>query len=274
MASKQLLLVLFCGEIGSCLCAAAAPHHTATSPRADKALLNQLQATGPSSHQSDTALAPTEPQPFPGQEEAGDGSWVAAVMLGSILIGMALAIVTILLWKCCMRPALAESHWAGRSPFVDGDTPDLLTDPEQGTKRSSVLFMLPWRLKQGTSLQEEPAVSENPPQHTTSSENGQAALGCSPAPAPVPVPVTDTAPAPAPAPASSAAASCPAPDPAPECSDLPPPPEWLREPPEQPSLDPHEHPALHLEAEEPHPPAPELLIQETQETLPQPEHPL
>ncbi|NXM85285.1 EVI2B protein, partial [Oenanthe oenanthe] len=266
MARKQLLLVLLCGEIWSCLCAAAAPHHPATSPRADRALLNQLQATGPSSQQSDTALAPTEPQPFPGQEEAGDGSWVAAAMLGSILIGMALAIVTILLWNCCMRPALAESHWAGRSPFVDGDTPDLLTDPEQGTKRSSVLFMLPWRLKQGTDLQEELAVSQNPPQHTTSSENGQAALGCSPAPAPDP--------APAPAPASSAAASCPAPDPAPECSDLPPPPEWLREPPEQPSLDPHEHPALHLEAEEPQPPAPELLIQETQETLPQPEHPL
>ncbi|NXC82001.1 EVI2B protein, partial [Cercotrichas coryphoeus] len=309
MASMQLLLVLFCGEIWSCLCAAAAaPQHTAmaesstaTSPRA-KPLLNQLQATGPSSHQSDTALATTEPQPFPGQEEAGDGSWVAAVMLGSILIGMVLAVLTILLWKCCMRPALAESHWAGRSPFVDGDTPDLLMDSEQGTKRSSVLFMLPWRLKQGTNLQEELTVSENSPQHTTSSENGQAALGCSPAPAPAsdpvpapdpdsvsapapdsvsapapvpnPAPVPASVPAPAPAPASSAAASCPAPDTVPECCDLPPPPEWLREPPEQPSLDPHEHSALHLEAEEPLPPAPELLIHEIHETLPQPEQPL
>lgn len=323
MVSNQVLLLLFCGEIWSCLCAAA-PHHAASTnshSRADRAPLHQLRAPGPSSEQPDTALATTEP--FPGQEEAGDGSWVAAVLLGSILIGMMLAIIVILLWKCCMRPALAESHWAGRSPFVDGDTPDLLMDSEQGTKRSSLLFMLPWRLKQGTNLQEELILSENPP-HTTSSENGQPALGCSPAPAPAPAPVPapapdpalgcfptpdpalgcspapapapapalgctpDPAPAPAPAPAlgcypdpapvpdpaSSAAASCPAPDTVPECCDLPPPPEWLREPPEQPSWDPHEHSALPLEAEEPQHSAPELLIQEIHETLPQPEHPL
>ncbi|NXU06635.1 EVI2B protein, partial [Buphagus erythrorhynchus] len=189
MGSNQVMLVLLCGEIWSSLCAAA-PQHTATteshtcssatSPGADRALLYQLQATGPSSYQS-----VTEPQDVPEEEEAGDGSWVAALLLGSILIGMILAVIIILLWKCCMRPALAESHWAGRSPFVDGDTPDLLMDSEQGTKRSSVLFMLPWRLKQGTNLQEELTVSENPP-HTTSTENGQPALGCSPAPNPAP----------------------------------------------------------------------------------------
>ncbi|NXQ48810.1 EVI2B protein, partial [Catharus fuscescens] len=264
MASNQVLLLLFCGEIWSCL-SAAAPHHAAstnTHSRADRAPLQQLRAPGPSSEQPDTALATTEP--FPGQEEAGDGSWVAAVLLGSILIGMMLAIIVILLWKCCMRPALAESHWAGRSPFVDGDTPDLLMDSEQGTKRSSLLFMLPWRLKQGTNLQEELILSENPP-HTTS---------CTPDPVPAPAPALGCSPDPAPAPASSAAASCPAPDTVPECCDLPPPPEWLREPPEQPSWDPHEHSALHLEAEEPQHPAPELLIQEIHETLPQPEHPL
>ncbi|NXH63704.1 EVI2B protein, partial [Rhabdornis inornatus] len=267
MASNQAMLVLLCGEIWSSLCAAA-PQHTATSPGAHKALLYQLQATGPSSYQSDQSpLAVTEPQDFPEEEEAGDGSWVAALLLGSILIGMTLAMIVILLWKCCMRPALAESHWAGRSPFVDGDTPDLLMDPEQGTKRSSVLFMLPWRLKLGTNLQEELTASENPP-HTTSTENGQPALGCSP------VIVLNPAPNPAPAPASSAADSCPAPDTAPECCDLPPPPEWLREPPEQPSSDPSEHSALHVDTEEPLPSAPELLIQEIHKTLPQPEHPL
>ncbi|KAL2297497.1 hypothetical protein Nmel_016804 [Mimus melanotis] len=272
MASNPVMLVLLCGEIWSSLCAAAPQHiatteshmcSSATNPGADKALLYQLQATGPSSYQSSPAV--TEPQDFPEEEEkeAGDGSWVAAVLLGSIMIGMTLAVIIILLWKCCMRPALAESHWAGRSPFVDGDTPDLLMDSEQGTKRSSVLFMLPWRLKQGTNLQEELTAPENPP-HTTSAENGQPALGCSP----------DPAPNPAPAPASSAADSCPASDSAPECCDLPPPPEWLREPPEQPSSDPSEHSALHLEAEEPLPPPPELQIQEIHETLPQPEHPL
>lgn len=309
MASNQLLLLLFWGEIWSCLCAAAPPQaastkprssSTATSPRADRAPWYQLRAPGPASEQPDRPLATTEPQLFPGQqEEDGDGSWIAAVLLGSIMIAMVLAVIIILLWKCCMRPALAESHWAGRSPFVDGDTPDLLMDSEQGTKRSSVLFMLPWRLKQGTNLQEELILSENPP-HTTSSENGQPALGCSPAPdpapAPAPAPGCSPAPVPAPAPAlgcspdpapapgcspapvpdpaSPAAASCPAPDTVPECLDLPPPPEWLREPPEQPSWDPHEHSALHLEAEEPQHSAPELPIQEIHETLPQPEHPL
>ncbi|NXN83363.1 EVI2B protein, partial [Bombycilla garrulus] len=274
MASKQVILVLFCGEIWSSL-SAAAPHHTATteshtcttatSPRADNPPLYQVQATGPSLYQSDRSV--TESQILPGEEEAGDGSWVAALLMGIILIGMMLAILIILLWKCSMRPALAESHWAGRSPFVDGDTPDLLMDSDQGTKRSSVLFMLPWRSKQGTSLQEDSTVSEDPPHHRSSTENGQSAGGCS---------ETGTAPAPAPAPepASTAAESCPALATPAECSDLPPPPEWLRDTPEEPSSDPSQHAALHLEAEEPQPIPPELLIQEIHETLPQPEHPL
>lgn len=281
MASNQVMLVLLCGEIWGSL-SAAAPHHpatteshtctSATSPRADKPPVYQPQAAEPSLYQSDGSLAVTEAQAFPGEEEVGDGSWVAALILGIILIGMVLAVIIILLWKCCMRPALAETHWAGRSPFADGDTPDLLTDSDQGTKRSSVLFMLPWRLKQGTNLQEDPPVSENPPQHTTSTEKGQQ-----------PPPAGDrsgagTAPAPAPAPASEAANTaadpCPPPDTPAEGSDLPPSPEWLREPTVEPSSDPSTHSALHLEAEEPQPSGPELLIQDINETLPQPEHPL
>ncbi|NWI47480.1 EVI2B protein, partial [Picathartes gymnocephalus] len=279
MAKNQVMLVLFCGEIWSSL-SAAAPQHAATteshtcstaaSPGANKRPLYQLQTTGPSLYQPDRSLAVTEPQVFPEQEEAGDGSWVAALILGIILIGMMLAVMAILLWKCCMRPVLAESHWAGRSPFADGDTPDLFMDSDQGTKRSSVLFMLPWRLKQGPNLQEDPAVSENPAQHTTSTEKGQPSLpaaGCSGA---------STAPAPALAsePLNTAADSCPPPDTAPESCDLPPPPDWLREPTEEPSSDPSKHTALHSEAEEPQPPASEVLIQDIHETLPQPEHPL
>ncbi|NXI83718.1 EVI2B protein, partial [Rhipidura dahli] len=279
MASSQVMLVLFCGEIWRSL-SAAAPHHTAMteshpyttarSPRAHKPILHQLQATGPSLYQSDTPLAVTEIQAFPGEEDTGDGSWIAALMLGIILIGMTLAIIVILLWKCCMRPVLVESHWAGRSPFADGDTPDLFMDSDQGTKRSSVLFMLPWKLKQGSNLQEDPAVPGNPAQHTTSTENRQLpppAAGCSGA---------GTVPAPAPAsePASTAADSCPPPDMPPESSDLPPPPDWLREATEGPSSDPSKHSALLSEAEEPLPPPPELLIQAIHETLPLPEHSL
>lgn len=280
MARNQVMLVLFCGEIWSSL-SAAAPQPpamselptctTAMSPGAENLSLHQLQTTEPSLYQSDRSLAATEPQAFPGEEEAGDGSWVAALILGIILIGMVLAIIIILLWKCYMRPVLAESHWAGRSPFTDGDSPDLFTDSDQGNKRFSVLFMLPWRLKQGTDLEEDPIVSEHPAQHMSSTENGQLpppAGGCSGAgTAPAP------APAPAPEPANTAADPCPPLDTPPEGSDLPPPPEWLREPSEEPSLDPSTHSPLHLEAEEPQPPPPELLIQ-IHETLPQPEHPL
>ncbi|NXX73171.1 EVI2B protein, partial [Spizella passerina] len=272
MARHQVMLAVLCGEIWSSLSAAAPEHaartesHTctsATSPRADNLLLQPLQATVPSSPQ-----AATEPRALPGQEEAGDGSWVAALILGSILIGMALAIAAILLWKCCLRPPQARSHWAGRSPFADGDTSDLCMDSDPGAKRSSVLFMLPWRLKQGTNSQEDPTVAESPPHHTTSAENGQPpppAAGCAGA---------SSAPAPEQEPANSAAESCPAPEPPPECPDLPPPPDWLREPAEEPGPDPSKHSALLLEAEEPQPSPPEPLIQEIHETLPQPEHPL
>ncbi|NXC52883.1 EVI2B protein, partial [Aleadryas rufinucha] len=273
MASNQLILALLCGEIWRSP-SAAAPHHaamaesltTARSPRADKPLPYQLQATGPSLYQSDTSLAVTEAQDFPGQEEAGDGSWVAALIIGIILIGMTLAIIVILVWKCCMRPVLAESHWAGRSPFTDGDTPELFMDSDQSTKRSSVLFMLPWRSKQGTNSQEDPTVSESPPQHTTSTENGQLpppAAGC-------PGAGTDPAPAPASEPASTAADSCPPPDTPAESSDLPPPPDWLRGLSEEPSSDPSKRSARHSEAEEPLSPPPELLIQDIHETLPPP----
>ncbi|NXE87296.1 EVI2B protein, partial [Menura novaehollandiae] len=280
MASNQVILVVFCGEIWKSL-STAAPQHVAMtesntyssvrSPAAGKPPLHQLQTTAPSLHQSGTTLAVTEPQVPLGEEEAGDGSWVAALIIGIILIGMVMAIVVILLWNCCMRPVLAESHWAGRSPFTDGDTPDLFMDCDQDTnaRRSSVLFMLPWKLKQGTNFQQDPAVSESPAHHTTSPEYGQLpppAGGCSGAG--TAAPATDSPPAPASEPANAAGDSCPHPDTAPEPSDLPPPPSWLREPTVDPSSDPSLHLAFHSEAEEPLPPPPELLLEEIHEPLP------
>ncbi|NXU09351.1 EVI2B protein, partial [Pardalotus punctatus] len=275
MASHQVILLVLCGEIWRSLSAAAAQHaamtesHTSTtarSPGADKASPYHLQPTGPSSYQPDRSLAVTEGQAFPEEEEAGDGSWVAALLIGIILIGMAMAIIVILLWKCCTRPVLAETHWAGRSPFADGDTPDLITDSDQGTKRSSVLFMLPWKLKEGTNSQEDPKASENPRPPSTGTENGQLPLpapGCSGT-----ATDTDPDPAPASAPARSTAEPCPHPHTAPEPSDLPAPPEWLREPAEDPS----KHSALPWETEEPLPPPPEPLTPEIHGSLPQPEH--
>ncbi|XP_039243129.1 protein EVI2B [Pipra filicauda] len=254
MASNQVILVLFCGEIWKSLSTAA---------------------PGPSLPPSGPALAVTTPRVPTGEEEAGDGSWVAGLLIGIVLLGMILAIMVILLWKCCLRPgpALANSHWAGRSPFADGDTPDLFLDSDQDNKRSSVLFMLPWKLKQGPNLQLDPTGSENPSQHTTSNENGQL-----PPLAGTAAPSTDPPPAPSSETGSAAGDSCPHPDAPPESHDLPPPPDWLQEPPEDPSSDPSsdpsKHSAFHSEAEEPLPPPPELLLQETGEPLPQPEHPL
>ncbi|NXG23342.1 EVI2B protein, partial [Grallaria varia] len=246
-------------------------HTSVRSPMADKTLY-QLQTTGLSLQQSGPA-----PQVPTGEEEAGDGSWVAALIIGNILVSMILAIIVILLWKCCMRPesALASSHWAGRSPFTDGDTPELFVDSDQDNKRSSVLFMLPWKLKQGPNLVQEPTGSESPSHPTTSNENGQLSPtdggGSGVAPE---APGTDPPPAPSTETVNGAGDSCPHPDPPPESQDLPPPPDWLREPPEDPSSDPSNHSGFPLEAEEPPPPPPELLIQELHEPLPQAEQPL
>ncbi|NWQ62109.1 EVI2B protein, partial [Neopipo cinnamomea] len=256
MAGNQVILVLLCAAIWESLSRAA---------------------PGPSLHPPGPALAVTTPAVPTGEDDAGDGSWVAALLIGIVLLGMILAIIVILLWKCCLRPgpALASSHWAGRSPFADGDTPDLFLDSDQDNKRSSVLFMLPWKLKQGPNLQQDPTGSENPSHHTTSNENGQlpppAGGGSGAGTA---APSTDPAPAPSSETVSAAGDSCAHPDAPPEPHDLPPPPDWLREPPEDPRSDPSEHSAFHSEAEAPLPPAPELLIQETHEPLPQPEHPL
>ncbi|NXS70702.1 EVI2B protein, partial [Pandion haliaetus] len=284
MASNQVMLVLFYGEIWKSLSTATPQNvsmnkrnaYTSTrSPIGDKAPLYQLQATGPSVHKSGRALTLATPLQFPqAQAEPSDGSWIAALIIGIILVSMIMAIIIILLWKCCKRPVLVDSNWAGRSPFADGDVPDVFMDSDQTTKRSSVLFMLPWKLKQDTNLHQDPTASEKPSHCTTSNENRQLpppAEACSVASSSVSN--TDASPAP-----TSAAASC-APDsgphPAsPESPDLPPPPDWLREPAEGHGSDLSKHQGFHSETEEQFPPPPELHVQESQEPLPQLEHPL
>ncbi|NXF09726.1 EVI2B protein, partial [Smithornis capensis] len=285
MASRQVILLLFCGHIWKSFSTAAPQpvsmtesnsYTSARSPAADKSLY-QLQTTGPSLHHPGPALAVTPPQVPSEEEEAGDGSWVAALIIGAILVGMMLAVIGILLWKCYMWPVavVADPHWAGRSPFADGDTPDLLVDSDQDTKRSSVLFMLPWKVKQGPTFQQDPSGSETPAPATITNENGQLPLPAgADSGAGAAAPSTDPPPAPASDTGNAAGGSCPHPDTPAECQDLPPPPDWLRDPPEDLSSDPSKDLALPVEAEEPLPPPPQLLIQDSQEPLPQPEHPL
>ena len=288
MASNHVILVLFYGEIWKSL-STAIPQNVSMnkrnaypsirSPIEDKAPLYQLQATSPTLHKSGRALTVTIPPQFPkAYVGPSDGSWIAALIIGIILISMIMAIIIILLWKCCKRPVLVDSNWAGRSPFADGDTPDVFMDSDQATKRSSVLFMLPWKLKQDTNLQHDPTASEKPSHCTTSNENSQLpppAEDCSVAS--ISVFNTDAPPAPTSEAASCARDSCPHPAALPESPDLPPPPDWLSEPTEDHSSDLSKHQEFHSETEEQLPPPPESLIQEIHEPLPQlpqPEHPL
>ncbi|NXX58521.1 EVI2B protein, partial [Scopus umbretta] len=285
MASNQVILFLFYGEIWKSL-SIAIPQNVSVnkrnaytsirSPTEDKPPPYRLQATGPSSHKSGRALtvmtAPELPKAY---AEPSNGSWIAALIIGIILISMIMAIIIILLWKCCKRPVLVDSNWAGRSPFADGDTPDVFMDSEQATKRSSVLFMLPWKLKQDTNLQNDPTASEKLSNCTTRNEN-------SPLPPPVAecsvahisVSNTDALPAPTSEAASCVHDSCPHPEALPEPPDLPPPPDWLREPTQDHSSDLSQYQEFHSETEEQLPPPPEPLIQENHEPLPQPELPL
>ncbi|NXW09352.1 EVI2B protein, partial [Fregetta grallaria] len=285
MASNQVILFLFYGEICKSL-STAIPQNVSMnkrnaytsirSPTEDKAPLYLLQASAPSLEKSGRALSVTTAPQFPNAHaEPSEGSWIAALIIGIILISMIMAIITILLWKGCRRPVPVDSNWAGRSPFADGDTPDVFMDSDQATKRSSVLFTLPWKFKQDTNLQNDPTASENPSRRTTSTAQRQ-----------VPPPADDCPGAsasasgahPPPAPTSEAA-SCahdagPHPAASPEPPDLPPPPEWLREPAEGHSSGLGKYQELQAGAEEQLPPPPPLLIQEIHEPLPQPEHPL
>lgn len=245
MVSNHVLLVLFSGEIWKSL-STATPQDVSMntrkaspsigSPTEGKAPLHQLQATGPSFPKAGGALtgapAVTTPAQFPGAPaEASGGSWVAALIIGIILMSMIMAIVIILLWKCRRRPGLVYSHWAGRSPFADGDTPDVFMDSDQATKRSSVLFMLPWKFKQDPNLQQELTASEHPPDCTTWNEDSQ-----QPPPADdhtaasIPASNTEASPAPIPEATGCAGDSTPQPAPSHDSPDLPPPPDWLREP--------------------------------------------
>ncbi|XP_055653061.1 protein EVI2A isoform X1 [Falco peregrinus] len=288
MANNKVILVLVYGGIWKSLSTATSQNTSMNkqnaytsirSPAEDKAPLYQLQATGPSLHKSGKALTVTTSPQFPkAHAEPSNGSWIAALIIGIILISMIMAIIIILLWKCCKRPVVVDSNWAGRSPFADGDTPDVFMDSDQGTKRSSVLFMLPWKLKQDTNFHDHPTASEKPPQPTTINENHQLsppAEDCSAAT--VSVSNKDASPAPTSEAASCARNSYPPAAALSECLDLPPPPDWLREPTEGHSSDPSKYQEFHSEAEEQLPPPPELLTQEIQEPLPQlpqPEHPL
>ncbi|XP_021271014.1 protein EVI2B [Numida meleagris] len=281
MVSKTVILVLFCGEIWKSL-STETPSNVSTSESSvhtstrslteDRSTTYQLQTTSPSMQEPAGALTagttlPQLPEPH---IEPTNGSWVAAMITGIVLVSMVIAIGIILLWKCCKRPLQVDSNWAGQSPFADGDTPDVFMDSAQATKRSSVLFMLPWKSRENASVQHDPPAPEKPPNGTASNDSSQqppAAHSCS---------TTSTAAATAPGPDAASPEQeqeqelCPQ---AAESLELPPPPAWLTEPAGEHASDPGQQEELRLEVKEPYPPPPELITEEIHESLPQPEHP-
>lgn len=85
-----------------------------------------------------------------------DGHLIGAVLVGIILMAMIVAIVCIFLWKRLRRTGSVDPHWAGRSPFADGDVLEITADkePVQSSKRASVLSHLPWKFNKNTLLLE------------------------------------------------------------------------------------------------------------------------
>lgn len=74
---------------------------------------------------------------------------IAAILIGIFLTLMLVAIIIIVLWKCLRKPVLNDQNWAGRSPFADGETPDMCMDNirenEVPTKRMSIVSLMTWK---------------------------------------------------------------------------------------------------------------------------------
>lgn len=84
---------------------------------------------------------------------------VAAILISTILTSMLVAIIIIVLWKCLRKPVLKDQNWAGRSPFADGETPDICMDNirenEVSTKRTSVVSLMTWKPSKSTLLADD-----------------------------------------------------------------------------------------------------------------------
>ncbi|XP_004870735.1 protein EVI2B [Heterocephalus glaber] len=88
-----------------------------------------------------------------------DYSSTAAILVGTVLTFMLVAIIMIVLWKCLRKPVLNDHNWAGRSPFADGETPDICMDNirenELSTKRTSIVSLMTWKPNKSTLLADD-----------------------------------------------------------------------------------------------------------------------
>ncbi|KAM6175171.1 protein EVI2B [Erethizon dorsatum] len=88
-----------------------------------------------------------------------DYSSTAGILVGTILTFMLVAIIMIVLWKYLRKPVLNDQNWAGRSPFADGETPDICMDNirenELSTKRTSIVSLMTWKPSKTTLLADD-----------------------------------------------------------------------------------------------------------------------
>ncbi|XP_024592448.1 protein EVI2B [Neophocaena asiaeorientalis asiaeorientalis] len=84
---------------------------------------------------------------------------IVAILMGLILTSMVVAIIMIVLWKCLRKPVLHDQNWAGRSPFADGETPDVCLDNirenEVFPKRTSIVSLRAWKPSKSTLLADD-----------------------------------------------------------------------------------------------------------------------
>lgn len=88
-----------------------------------------------------------------------NSSSIAAILIGIILTAMLVAIILIVLWKYLRRPVANDQNWAGRSPFADGETPDICLDNirenDAATKRTSIVSLMAWKQSKHTLLADD-----------------------------------------------------------------------------------------------------------------------
>lgn len=99
----------------------------------------------------DTSITHTPPKT--------DYNYIAAIIVGIFLVSMLVATIMMVLCKCLRKPVLDDQNWAGRSPFADGETPDMCLDNirenEAPTKRTSIISLMTWRPNKNTLLADD-----------------------------------------------------------------------------------------------------------------------
>ncbi|XP_049715625.1 protein EVI2B [Elephas maximus indicus] len=84
---------------------------------------------------------------------------IAAILIGVILTCMLVAIIIIVLWNCLRKPVVNNQNWAGRSPFADGEIPDIdmdnIREDEVPGRRASIVSFMTWKPGKSTLIADD-----------------------------------------------------------------------------------------------------------------------